>query len=363
MTIRKTFQYKAVVSKTTAEHAEQVLWRCQQLYNAAVEQRITAYTRCGVSLSTYTQSNELPELKAACPEYKQIGSQVQQDVIERVGKAFQGFFSRLKKPCVKAGFPRFKSRSRYHSFTLKQTGWKLEGRYLKIKGIGIFKLHLSRAVEGKIKTITVRRDRCGDWWVSFSCEVKAKVWPEAIKETVGIDVGLKHFCVDSDPDSQPVENPRYYQKSQAKVRKQQRKVARRKKGSKRRQKAVKTLAKTHRKIVNTRRDFLHKVANEYIRLYRDIHIEALKICNLVKNKHLSKSISDAAWATFFEILLAKAEEAGRTVVKVKPHGTSQNCSGCGERVPKTLAVRIHHCTACGLVLDRDKNAALNILAG
>lgn len=154
-----------------------------------------------------------------------------------------------------------------------------------------------------------------------------------------------------------------YQKSQAKVRKQQRKVARRKKGSKRRQKAVKTLAKTHRKIVNTRRDFLHKVANEYIRLYRDIHIEALKICNLVKNKHLSKSISDAAWATFFEILLAKAEEAGRTVVKVKPHGTSQNCSGCGERVPKTLAVRIHHCTACGLVLDRDKNAALNILAG
>lgn len=363
MIIRKAFQYNAIVSKTTAEHAEQVLWRCRQLYNAAVEQRITAYKRCGVSLSTYSQSNELPELKAACPEFKQIGSQVLQDVMERVGKAFQGFFSRLKKLGVKAGFPRFKSRSRYNSFTLKQSGWKLEGRYLTIKGMGIFKLRLSRPIEGTIKTITVRRDRCGNWWVSFSCEVEAKSWPEPVKEKVGVDVGLKHFCIDSDPDSQAIENPRYYQKAQAKLRKQQRKVSRCKKGSKRRQKAVKSLAKTHRNVVNMRRDFLHKTANHYLLSYREIHVEALKVSNMVKNRHLSKSISDASWATFFEILSAKAEEAGRTVVKVKPHGTSQNCSGCGERVPKTLAVRVHHCTACGLVLDRDKNAALNILAG
>ncbi|MGV3527059.1 MAG: RNA-guided endonuclease InsQ/TnpB family protein [Candidatus Sericytochromatia bacterium] len=309
-----------------------------------------------------------------------MGSQVLQDVMARLDKAMKAFFQRVKNKRGKAGFPRFKARARYDSFTLSQAGWKLEGRHLKIKGVGTFKLRLSRPIEGKIKTVTVRRDNCGGWWVSFSCEVEAKPWPDPAKPLVGIDVGLKHFCVDSDPDSQPVANPRYYRQAQVKLRRQQRKVARRKKGSAKCRQAVKALARTHRRIADMRRDFLHKTANHYIKNYQEIRVEDLKVSNMVKNrqrcsphpygdqsrlrlKGLSKSIADAGWATFFELLCAKAEEAGRTVVKVAPHGTSQNCSVCGERVPKKLAVRVHRCHVCGLVLDRDVNAARNIQAG
>ncbi|MGV3523032.1 MAG: RNA-guided endonuclease InsQ/TnpB family protein [Candidatus Sericytochromatia bacterium] len=342
---------------------EQWLWRCQQIYNAALEQRKVAYQRCGITLTRFDQNNELPSLKAACPDFRAVGSQVLQDVMARLDKAMKAFFRRVKNKQGKAGFPRFKARARYDSFTLSQAGWKLEGRHLKIKGVGTFKLRLSRPIEGKIKTVTVRRDNCGGWWVSFSCEVEAKVWPEPAKPLVGIDVGLKHFCVDSDPDSQPVANPRYYRQAQAKLRRQQRKMSRRKKGSAKRRQAVKAVARTHRRIADMRRDFLHKTANHYITSYQEIHIEDLKVSNMLKNRHLSKSISDAGWATFFELLCAKAEEAGRAVVKVAPHGTSQNCSGCGERVPKKLAVRVHRCHVCGLVLDRDVNAARNIQAG
>lgn len=356
--MRKTYKFKAKISKTTAEHANHWLWKCQQLYNTALEQRITAYKRCGITLSPVDQKNELKEFKEAFPEFKQVGSQVLQDVIERLGKAFDGFFRRLKKS-EKAGFPRFRSASRYDSFTLKQAGWSLDGRYLKVKNVGIFKLYLSRPIEGKIKTITIRRDAYGDWWVCFSCDQVPEKASKPTEEEVGADVGLESFLTDSNGNK--IENPRYYRKLQKKLRRKQRKVSRRKKGSKRRGKAVKVLAKTHRQVVNMRLDFLHKVANQYIEKYKVIVLENLTVKNMVKNRHLSKSISDASWSTFVNLLLYKAEEAGRTVILVDPKGTSQECSGCGEIVHKTLAVRIHDCPHCGLQIDRDVNAARNIL--
>jgi putative transposase len=343
--VRKTFKYKAVVSKTTAAHAEQWLWRCQQLYNLALEQRVLAYKQFGVNLNYNAQSAELPTFKREFPEFAQVGSQVLQDVLERLEKAFQHFYDNCKKG-EKGGFPRFKARSRYDSFTLKTSGWKLNENYLTVSKVGVFKLNLSRPIEGKIKTVSIHRK-----------------YPEPFKGKVGIDVGLKHFCVDSDPDSQAIANPRYYRKLKAKLRRQQRVVSRRKKGSNRRRKAVKHLAKTHRQIANMRLDFLHKVANHYVLNYSEIHVEALKIRNMVKNRHLSMSIQDASWGLFFELLEYKAAEAGRQLVKVNPRGTSQKCSGCGEIVPKTLAVRIHSCKACGLDIDRDENAARNIKAG
>lgn len=360
MRIRKTFKYKAKVSNQTKVNAEQWLYLCQQLYNSALEQRIIAYKRCCVSLSVYSQSNELKELKKELTKYKTVGSQVLQDVIERVGKAFAGFFSRLKKG-KKAGFPRFKSIHRYNSFTLKQAGWKLSGRHLIIKNVGIFKLHLSRPVEGRIKTVTVNRDSCGDWWVSFSCdEVPENDYPYPDSEVVGIDVGLNHFCTDT--DGLHVANPKYYRKAQDELRRKQRKVARRQKGSQRRKKAVKELARAHHRVKNLRLDFLHKTANHYIERYQTICVEKLKIKNMIKNKHLSKSIADAGWSTFFKLLSYKAAEAGREVIQVNPKNTSQNCSGCGQKVKKGLSVRVHKCPHCKLELDRDVNAARNIAA-
>lgn len=160
--MRKTYKFKAKLSKTAANNALKWISLCQKVYNLALEQRITTYKNHGISLSTFDQNNELPEFKKAFPEFAQVNAQTLQDTVERLGKAFSGFYSRLKKVGKKAGFPRFKSHRRYNSFTLKTSGWKLKGRHLKIKGIGILKLHLSRPIEGKIKTITVRRDFCGD---------------------------------------------------------------------------------------------------------------------------------------------------------------------------------------------------------
>ena len=177
---------------------------------------------------------------------------------------------------------------------------------------------------------------------------------------VGIDVGISHFCTDT--DGLHVANPKYYRKAQAELRCKQRKVARRKKGSHRRKKAVTELARAHRKVKRMRLDFLHKTANHYIEKYQTICIEALKVKNMVKNRHLSKSIADSGWSTFFELLSYKAAEARREVIKVNPRNTSQNCSGCGRKVSKSLATRMHNCPDCNLSLDRDINAARNIAA-
>jgi len=357
--MRKTFLYETRVNQKTANNATQWLETCRTLYNLALDQRISIYRQDRKTISVYDQANQLPELKTAYPEFKAVGSQVLQDVLERLDKAYKAFFRRVKLKGQKAGFPRFKGYGRYDSFTLKQAGWKLDGRHLTITRVGRFKLFLSRPIEGDIKTITVRRAPSGKWLIAFSCDnVPEKKQPLSDKE-VGIDVGIKSFCVDSDGGF--VENPAYFRKSEQQLRRRQRDLSRKQRGSKNRAEARTLVAKTHTKINNQRRDFLHKVANAYIKDYGTIMVEDLKIKNMVQNRHLAKSISDASWGKFFEFLSYKAEEAGRVVIKVVPQGTSQICSSCGEKVPKTLAVRTHRCPYCGLTMDRDLNASINIL--
>jgi putative transposase len=358
--MRKTFLYKIEMNRRTEATCNQWLETCRTLYNLALDQRIGVYRQDKKHISAYTQMGQLPELKEAFPQFKEVGSQCLQDVIDRLDKAFKAFFRRVKERRVKAGFPRFKGYGRYDSFTLKQAGWKLEGRYLTITKIGRFKLFLSRPTQGDIKTVTVRRTSFGKWFVMFSCDnVPEKAIPSTGKE-VGIDIGIKSFAVDS--DGSKIDNPKYFRQSEKLLRRRQRSLSRKKRESNRRAKAKVLVAKCHEKITNQRKDFLHKTANYYIQNYDIINIENLKIQNMVQNRHLSKSISDSSWGLFFDMLSYKAANAGRTVIKVPPHNTSQNCSACGEKVVKSLAVRIHRCPFCGLVLDRDHNAALNIKA-
>ena len=295
-------------------------------------------------------------MKEAYPEFAVVGSQCIQDVLERLDKAYKAFFKRAKEG--KAGFPRFKSFNRYNSFTLKQSGWKLEGRYLHLTKIGRLKLFLSRPIEGKIKTVTVKINSTGKWFVSFCCdEVQPKYFPQT-DQAIGIDVGIKHFAVDS--EGKVVENPKFLRKSLAELHVKQRTLSRRHRSSHRRRLARLAVARLHEKVSNQRKDFLHKVSNHYIRNYKYIAVEDLNISGMVKNRHLAKSISDASWNQFFIMLSYKAESAGRVLIKVDPRGTSQRCSGCGELVPKKLSERIHCCQNCGLILDRDENAARNI---
>lgn len=358
--MRRTFKYRAKPSRTTEQNAFRWLELCRLLYNTALEQRVLLWQQHKKSLSAYSQNYQLPELKQEFPEFLSVGSQVLQEVIARLDKAYKSFFRRVKRGET-AGFPRFKGKDRYHSFTLSQTGWKLlDDSRLQITNVGIFKFKQHRPILGKIKTITVRYTSTGKWYLCFSCdEVPPKPYPRTNK-SIGIDVGLESFLTDSNGNK--VENPRWFRRVMKSLRRKQRRLDRRKKGSKRRAKAKHQVALAHEKVANQRLDFLHKLSTDLVRKFDLISVEDLSIKNMVKNHHLALSINDAGWGKFLELLTYKAEEAGKTIVQVNPKNTSQWCSGCGVIVNKSLAVRTHKCPHCGLEIDRDHNAAINILA-
>ena len=356
--VHKAYTYQLKPTPEQERMMAETVWRCRMLYNTALEQRITAYRRCSVSLTAYQQHAELPDLKAAFPEYGEIHSQVLQDVLARLDKTYQAFFRRVQAGQA-PGFPRFQGRDRYHSFTYKQygNGARLDNGFLVLSKIGRVALRWSRPLEGAPKTVTISREADG-WYVILSCaDVPAQPLPATGKET-GIDVGLKVFFITAEGEA--VENPRHYHRGEKKLAKAQRRVSRREKGSQRRRKAVGWRAKAHQAVQRQRRDFHHKTALALLRQGDTISLEDVRVANLVRNPQLSKSISDAGWGQFRTILEAKAACAGRRIVAVPAQYTSQDCSGCGARVPKSLSVRIHVCTTCGLVLDRDEHAARNL---
>jgi putative transposase len=355
--MRRTFKYRAKPNKSTEANALEWLYLCRTLYNTALEQRILLYQQNKHSVSKFEQNYQLPALKREFPEFKQVGSQVLQDVIARLDKAYQGFFSRVKRGET-PGFPRFKSKHRYNSFTLSQAGYQLEPGKLTIRNVGVFKFKEHRPILGIIKTITIHLSSTGKWFICFSCDnVPPKTYPKTGK-TIGIDVGLESFLTDSDGNK--VDNPRWQRKALKALRRKQRRLSRRKKGSRRRNKARHQVALAHETIANQRLDFLHKLTTDLVKRFDTIYVENLNIQNMVKNHHLALSINDAGWGKFLELLTYKAEEAGKSVVQVNPRNTSQKCSGCGAIAKKSLAVRTHSCPQCGLVLDRDHNAAINI---
>jgi len=281
-------------------------------------------------------------------------------VLQRLDKAFQAFFRRLKAG-EKPGYPRFKPGTRYTSFCYKEfgNGATLDNGFLVLSKIGRIALRWSRPIEGTPKTVTVSREADG-YSVCFSCaDVPVDPLPPTGQQT-GIDVGLASFATLS--NGEHICNPRWYRTAERRLKTAQRRVSRRKKGSHRRRKAVTLLAKARLEVQRQRQDFHHKEALKLLQQHDTIYLEDVQVANMVRNHRLAKSISDASWAQFHAILEAKAVYAGRRVVAVPPAYTSQDCSGCGERVRKSLSVRTHICPnpECGLVLDRDENAAKNI---
>jgi putative transposase len=354
--MRKAFKYKLRVSRAVSIRLTATLDICRELYNAALQERRDAYQVAGVSLNYYDQAHQLPDIKAERPDVASIHSQVLQDTLKRVQKAFDAFFRRLKIG-EKAGYPRFRNKHRYDSFTFPQTGWKLEGDKLTLSKIGSCRVRFSRPVEGTIKTATLKREVDG-WHLSFSVECNHCRYIPKTGASVGMDVGIENFATLSTGEA--IANPRHLRRSERRLKTAQRSVSRKKRGGHKRRKAARLLAKQHLKVKRGRLDFAHKTSLQLIREFDDLAVEELNIRGMVKNHHLAKSISDAGWGTFLVILDAKAAEAGRRVWKVPAAYTSQDCSACGARVRKTLATREHRCVECGLVLHRDHNAARNI---
>jgi putative transposase len=356
--VRKSYKYKLKPTTDQERRLDETLWRCRTLYNTALEERITAYQRCRVTVTRYQQESELKEIRAEFPEYAAMHSHILQDVLARLDKAYQAFFRRVQAGQT-PGFPRFQGRDRYHSFTYKEfgNGTQLDTGFLVLSKIGRLAVRWSRPLDGKPKTVTLAHEADG-WYVIFSCaEIPTQPLPLTGQET-GIDVGLKVFLITA--DGLVIDNPRHHRQAEKQLAKAQRVVSRRQKGSKRRKKAVNRCARRYQTVKRQRADFQHKTALMLVRQYDTIYFEDLRVANMVRNRRLAKSISDAGWARFRSILEAKAAYAGRRVVAVPPAYTSQDCSGCGERVPKSLSVRTHVCPACGLVMDRDENAARNI---
>lgn len=355
--MRLTFRYRAYPTNSQVAFLTGELNEAASLYNAAVEERIGAWKTCRKSLNYYDQSRQLKAMRLdGC--LSMANFTCCQHVLLRVDRTFRAFFERVRRGS-RPGFPRYRSFRRYDSLTFKYgNGCKLldNGR-LRIQGAGHVKIRLHRPVEGRIKTLTVKRE-AGRWFVCFSVECDREMLPGTNSE-IGIDVGLANFAVLS--DGSKIQNPRYYRSAEARLRRCQHKVARRKnKRSSRRRKAVVLLARANAHVASQRSDFLHKESRKIVNRYALIAVEDLDISKLASSR-FGKSICDAGWGSFIFMLGYKAECAGRRVVKVDARGTSQTCL-CGERVPKTISDRWHNCPACGLSADRDHVSAQLILS-
>jgi putative transposase len=357
--VRKTCKYRLKPTLNQERLLERTLTLCRHIYNAAVGERREAWRLRSVSVSHYQQKAELPGVKEAMPEYGEVNSQVLQDVVLRVDRAFQAYFRRVK-PGETPGYPRFHGRNRYNSFTYPQVGEHggaaLDGGILSLLRIGRIPILLHRPLEGTPKTVTVSREADG-WYASISCaDVPIQFLLATGKET-GIDLGIEAFATLS--DGTRIFNPGWYRKAERALKTAQRRVSRRKQDSHRRKKAVKLLAKAHHTVRRQRQDFHHKTSLALVQQNDTIYYEALQPANMVRNYHLAKSISDAGWGAFLTILTYKAACAGRRIVAVNPAYISQTCSGCGAIVSKSLSARWHSCRECGASLHRDHNAAKN----
>jgi putative transposase len=356
-TVRKTYKYKLNPTPEQERDLGRVLGLCRWLHNTALEQRIIAWQRARISVSRYQQETELKEIRAAFPVYAAIHAHILQDVLARLDKTYQAFFRRIQAG-EKAGFPRYQTCTRWHSFTDKEygNGATMDNGFLALSKIGRIAVRWSRPIAGMPKTVTISKEADG-WYVCFSCaEAPVQPRPTTGQET-GIDLGIEAFATLS--DGTRIFSPGWYRKAERALNTAQRRVSRRKKGSNGRRKAVALLAKAHQQARRQRTDFHHKTALQLVLENDTIYHEDVQTANMVRNHHLAKSISDAGWAAFLTILSYKAVCAGRSVVAVHPAFTSQICSGCGAMVHKGVSVRWHACPACGTSLHRDHNAAKN----
>jgi putative transposase len=359
--MKKTFRYRIFPTRKQITIFDQTLDSCRWLYNHFLEQRINAWRNNKKSLSRYGQDATLKALKREYPFLSDMFSQVLQNISMRIDLAFRAFFRRIKSGDT-PGLPRFRGKFRYDSFTYPQHGFKILKNVVQLSKIGGVKIKLHRPIEGNIKTCTIRRTPTGKWFITFACEIEHKTVEQPVKPSIGIDMGLEHFLTTS--NGEHIENPRFFRKEEKTLAKAQRKLSAQKKASRARIKARKVVARIHERIKNKRHNFAHQEACKLVNKYNTMCVEDLSINDMQKdNFHcINKSISDVAWRMFIDQLKLKAEEAGKKLIKINPAYTSQTCSVCGNRQKLKLSDRIYNCNCCGFSLNRDINAALNIMS-
>lgn len=358
--MRRSYRFRLYPNADQARELDIQLETHRRLYNACLEQRKTAWESKQHSVHYPDQSAWFKAERTTNPYFARTNFSSAQATMRRLDKTFVAFFRRCKTN-EKPGYPRFKSRDHYDSieYPAYGDGIRLVDNRLRVQHVGQIKVKVHRSVDGVVKTATIKKD-AGKWFVVLSCELPDAAFVPNGKPPAGVDVGIEAFLTTS--DGERVENPRFLQRELPRLRRLQRAVSRKKRGGKNRRKTVRLVQVLHARVRNLRHDFHHKTALDLVRSSGLIAVEGLNIRGMVRNHRLARSISDVAWGNFVNILTYKAANAGSEVVVVNARGTSQECSGCGETVSKTLSVRQHTCPHCGLRLHRDENAARNILA-
>jgi putative transposase len=352
--MRKAFKYRIYFTSGQRRLLERQLEKCRWVYNETLAIRKHAWDHEQRTVDWYETKRLLPMWKDQRPGLKLVHAQVLQNVTQRVNLAFNAFFRRIKEGAEEPGYPRFKGIGRY--------GVRLAGDRLILSKVGALHVVLHRPVAGIPKTVTLNRASTGKWFVCFACETDAHPL-DPVDHVVGVDVGLVHFATLS--TGEQIDNPRFYRRDEADLKRvQQRKdAAKNAENWPENAKQKHILARIHARIANRRVDFAHKRSRELVNRFQVMVFEDLAPHKMgaTKGRGMRKSIMDVAWSQFIRMTSDKAAEAGRTVILVDPRNTSKLCSQCSELVQKTLRDRTHTCPACGLVMDRDVNAAINIL--
>ena len=374
-TMNLTFEYPVYPTKTQEQTLLAWLDHLCELQNSARNNRKHMYETEGRFVSRYDQEHLLKVAREKYDDFRQVPQDFQVSILKRVDKAFDAFRKRCKEGAEKKGYPRYKKRVRSLTWCLRkhklktgervrqnpirETSWKHDR--LKVPKLGEVKIYLHRPLEGDPKEVTLVKKASG-WYAHITYELPdtPKVEPT---DVIAIDVGTTHYLTTSEGEKE--DNPRYYRKAEGLLRKHSKDLSRKKKGSQRWQKQQHTLALHHERTANKRKDFIGKLVYKLFHHSENnvLIAEALSVSNMVQNKHLSKSISDASWGKFFEWCADIAERDGLHFHQVDPQNTSQMCSACGKKSPKklSLAIRTFDCNFCGTSLDRDHNAAINIL--
>jgi len=377
--MRTAYQYRLRLTTAQQTTIDEWLELCRRQYNYRLGERFNWYeqNRCDVNAcplichlaelkdrpNFYSQKRDLINSKQLFPEYKDIPSHTLQDVIARVEKTFERWLKGDSNG-KRSGKPRFKGKGRYRSlgFPDPVKPDHVNGKFIQLPKLGKLKLILHRPIPDgfKIKTAAIIKKADG-YYITLSLQDASvpELSPElpTLDTTIGIDVGLKSFLVTDEGEEVVIPQP--YWKGEKRLKQLQRSLSRKKKGSNRRKKAIKRVAKAHLRVANQRKDFHYKTAKKLLNKGKNIGHKSLNIKGIARTR-MAKSTHDAGWGQFLQILSIKAANAGLMAIAVNPNGTTQNCSGCGTKVPKTLKDRLHACPECGLTLDRDHNAAVNI---
>ena len=376
----KTYKYRCYPTKSQISRLENHFSMCRHLYNWSLKDRIEHYQSTGKTLSYNKQQNALPSMKVERPWYKNVHSQVLQNVLIRLDEAYKAFFRRVKEGTEAPGFPKFKKRGNWSGITYPQHSKKPENSKIYVPSIGTIRLVYHREIpkDADVKTLSIVKE-AGKWFVCFSAEVLVLLEPKLKPSSpVGIDMGLENFLYTSNGDQ--VDPPKYFRKREKQLKRLQRRLAKAKKRSPKYFRILRAIQKCHYRIKCQRTDFLHKQANALLATSDIIFHEDLSIRNMIRRPKpkpdgnggylpngaaaksgINKSIADVGWHRFFEIMRYKADALGKIFFPVPPEYTSQECNACHAIVKKSLSTRTHFCHECGYIAHRDLNAAYNIL--